>query len=62
MTWELEIKELELRRQKALKLGGEERVARQHQQGRLTIRERIEAVLDRGSFTEVGQLAGDAEW
>lgn len=62
MTWELEIKELELRRQKALKLGGDERVERQHRLGRLTIRERIEAVLDRDSFTEVGQLAGDAEW
>ena len=62
MNWEHEIKELELRRRKALELGGKERVERQHQQGRLTIRERILALLDQDSFIEVGQLTGDAEW
>ena len=62
MTWEPEIKELELRRQKALELGGKERVIKQHDQGKLTIRERIHGLLDAGSFTEVGQLAGDSEW
>jgi len=62
MTWEPEIKELELRREKALGLGGKERVEKQHRQGKLTIRERIKGLLDTGSFTEVGQLAGDAEW
>ncbi len=62
MTWDAEIKELELRRQKALGLGGKERVQKQHREGRLTIRERIEGLLDQGSFTEVGKLSGDAEW
>ncbi|QGP91623.1 Methylmalonyl-CoA carboxyltransferase 12S subunit [Neomoorella glycerini] len=33
--------------------GGEERVARQHQQGKKTARERIEALLDPGSFNEI---------
>jgi acetyl-CoA carboxylase carboxyltransferase component len=33
-------------------------VRRQHDEGRLTIRERIDAVVDGGSFQEVGGLAG----
>src|SRR5690606_23833568 len=37
-------------------LGGEARVQRQHEQGRLTIRERIAAIAD--DFTEVGEFAG----
>ena len=39
-------------------MGGPERVARQHDAGRLTVRERIEQLLDPGSFQEVGALAG----
>jgi acetyl-CoA carboxylase carboxyltransferase component len=39
-------------------MGGEERVARQHASGRLTVRERIERLLDDGSFHETGALAG----
>lgn len=41
--------------------GGEEAVARQHAKGRLTIRERVDALLDPGSFREIGPLAGGAE-
>jgi len=62
MSWKPEVEELELRREKALQLGGEERVARHHQQGKLTIRERIDALIDPGSFVEVGKLTGDATW
>src|SRR5438128_1583324 len=39
-------------------MGGPERVARQHDSGRLTARERIELLLDDGSFRETGSLAG----
>src|SRR4051794_31018945 len=39
-------------------MGGEERVARQHASGRLTVRERIERLFDAGSFSETGALAG----
>ena len=39
-----------------------ERVARQHQNGRLTVRERMEAFLDPGSFHETGALAGKAPY
>ena len=43
-------------------MGGEERVARQHASGRLTVRERIERLLDPGSFHETGALAGRASY
>src|SRR3989440_4216035 len=43
-------------------MGGEEKVARQHAAGRLTVRERIDELLDPGSFHEVGALAGKAEY
>ena len=43
-------------------MGGEERVQRQHDAGRLTVRERIERLLDPGSFDEIGALAGFGEY
>src|SRR5438874_1932625 len=39
-------------------MGGEERVARQHAAGRLTVRERVERLFDPGTFRETGALAG----
>jgi methylmalonyl-CoA decarboxylase subunit alpha len=62
MSWEPEVKEIHLRRQKALALGGEDRVKRHHAEGKLTIRERTDALLDQNSFTEIGQLTGDSIW
>ena len=56
--WQPEVDELNERRRLALKMGGEERVGRQHELGKLTIRERIEAIADPGSFHEIGGLAG----
>jgi len=44
-----------LRRQ-AMDAGGEERVARQHAAGKLTARERVELLLDPGSFRELDML------
>src|SRR6266496_3577223 len=41
-------------------MGGPEKIRRQHDAGRLTVRERIAALLDRGSFHETGVLAGTA--
>ena len=43
-------------------MGGKERVKRQHDTGRLTVRERIEKLLDPDSFEEWGALAGFAEY
>lgn len=54
--------ELELRRSAALKMGGEEAVARWHAKGRLTARERIQALFDDDSAEEFGMLAGKGEY
>ena len=59
MSWSDEVEELARRRERARELGGEERVARQHAAGRLTIRERIDALVDPASFLELGALAGE---
>lgn len=55
MSWEIEVRELERRRHLALQQGGKEGIAKQHAKGRLTIRERIDALLDKGSFHEHGR-------
>ena len=51
------IRELEQRRAKILEGGGPKRVAAQHDKGKMTARERIEHLLDPGSFTEFDELA-----
>lgn len=51
------VAELERRRARAVAQGGPAKVARQHEQGRLTARERVDLLLDDGSFREVGMLA-----
>jgi acetyl-CoA carboxylase carboxyltransferase component len=51
------VEELRSRRQKALEMGGEDRVARHHNSGRLHARERIELLIDPGTWTEIGLLA-----
>jgi len=62
MTWQPEIDELRRRRELAQQMGGPDKVARQHAAGRLTVRERIDALLDAGSFAEIGELAGRAAY
>ncbi|TYZ61827.1 hypothetical protein PybrP1_007584 [[Pythium] brassicae (nom. inval.)] len=49
-------KELEDARQQALQGGGAKRQAKQHEKGKLTARERIELLLDQGSFREYDML------
>ncbi|HEY7817767.1 MAG TPA: acyl-CoA carboxylase subunit beta, partial [Vicinamibacteria bacterium] len=49
-------RELEERTRRALEAGGAERIERQHASGKMTARERVEALLDEGSFEELGQL------
>ena len=62
MSWEPELEELRRREELAKRMGGEERVARQHASGRLTVRERIERLFDPGSFHETGAIAGKATY
>ena len=52
-----EVSYLRERRQKALQQGGTDRVARQHKVGKLTARERVGLLMDKGSFQEYGMLA-----
>jgi len=49
-------KRLEELRQKAREGGGEKRIEEQHKKGKLTARERIDILLDPGSFQELGML------
>jgi acetyl-CoA carboxylase carboxyltransferase component len=62
MTWQPELDELRRRQALARELGGTERVERQRAAGKLTVRERIERLLDQGSFRETGSIAGVGEY
>ena len=57
-SWHDISREIDQRRAIAPRQGGEAAVERQHAKGRLTIRERIEHLLDAGSLREVGPIAG----
>ena len=62
MTWEPEIEELRWREALARQMGGEDKVKRQRDGGKLTVRERIDILLDPGSFHEIGATAGRARY
>ncbi|MBN2124283.1 MAG: carboxyl transferase [Deltaproteobacteria bacterium] len=51
------IADLEARRLKAFQMGGGEKVCKQQEKGCLTARERIQRLLDKGSFLEMGLFA-----
>ena len=51
------IADLQRRRDEAMHAGSERAVERQHAKGKMTARERIERLLDPGSFTELDELA-----
>lgn len=60
--WTPEVGELAFRRAQAEALGGSAAVAKHHDQGRLTIRERIGSLVDASSFQEVGRLTGQGRY
>jgi acetyl-CoA carboxylase carboxyltransferase component len=62
MSWEEEAREIERRRHLARQQGGGAAIARQHAQGRLTIRERLDTLLDPGSFQEHGEATAVPEY
>ncbi len=49
-------RELEKKREEAKIGGGENRIEKQHAKGKLTARERIELLIDKGSFQEIGMF------
>jgi acetyl-CoA carboxylase carboxyltransferase component len=62
MSWQPELDELRERERLARELGGADKIARQHDAGKLTIRERIDSLVDRASFHEIGVIAGRAQY
>jgi acetyl-CoA carboxylase carboxyltransferase component len=62
VSWEPELEELARRTELARRMGGEEKVERHRAQGKLTVRERIAALLDAATFHEVGALTGRASY
>ena len=62
MNWKAETDEIARRRQLALEQGGTDAIAKHHGKGKLTIRERVDKLLDSGSFEEIGPTAGAANY
>jgi acetyl-CoA carboxylase carboxyltransferase component len=61
MNWKKETVEINKRRKLAKAQGGKDAIKLQHAKGRLTLRERIELLLDKDSFQEQGEIAGGSE-
>ena len=55
-TWTQTLDDLNERRASILLAGGEDRIKKQHDSGKLTARERIEALFDEGSFIELDDM------
>ena len=48
------LEEFARRRQKLMELGGEDKIRKQHEKGKLTCRERLNLLFDPGTFEEIG--------
>ena len=57
MKMEDKLKRLEELNEQAQLGGGEKRIKAQHDKGRLTARERIDLLMDKGSFREIDAFA-----
>jgi len=62
MSWQPEIEELKRREELAKRMGGPEKVARHVNAGKLTVRDRVDGLVDPGSFHESGAIAGKATY
>jgi acetyl-CoA carboxylase carboxyltransferase component len=62
MTWQPDIDEFNRRAAMSHKMGGADSVAFHKSRGKLTVRERLDLLADRGTFRETGVLAGRPEW
>jgi len=62
MSWQDTLDELEQRKAIARQMGGPDKVKRQHDFGKLTVRERIDKLLDPGSFREIGSACGTGRY
>ena len=57
-AWDSELNELAKRQKFAETMGGPDKLKRQKERGKLNVRERMEQLLDKGSFREIGKIAG----
>ncbi len=55
-NWKQKIDQLNIRREAVAAAGGEERIVKQHASGKLTARERMEALFDDETFVEVNDM------
>ncbi|MCD0503129.1 acyl-CoA carboxylase subunit beta [Bordetella petrii] len=62
MSWQNELDELALRKRLAARMGGDEKVRRHRDGGKLPVRERIDRLVDPDTFREVGALAGSGKY
>src|SRR3954449_6118153 len=62
MNWKPELDDLARREAFARQMGGVDKVKRQREQGRLTVRERVDRLVDQKSFHEIGAISGSAEY
>src|SRR6195952_2412198 len=62
MSWQPELDDLARREAFAREMGGVDKVKRQHDQGRLTVRERIDGLVDPATFHEIGAISGTADY
>jgi acetyl-CoA carboxylase carboxyltransferase component len=62
MNWKPELDDLARREAFAREMGGVDKVKRQRDQGRLTVRERIDKLVDPKTFHEIGAISGVAEY
>src|SRR3954469_23763018 len=62
MNWKPELDDLARREAFAREMGGVDKVKRQRDQGRLTVRERIDKLVDEKTFHEVGAISGVGEY
>src|SRR6201991_1913758 len=62
MNWNPELDALARREAFAREMGGVDKVKRQRDQGRLTVRERIGKLTDNSSFHEIGAISGIGEY
>jgi acetyl-CoA carboxylase carboxyltransferase component len=60
--WKEELEELQLRREMVLRMGGPEAIEKFCASGRMHARQRIETLLDPGTFREFGRIAGKGHY
>ena len=61
MTTNPKIEQLRRLKEQARMGGGEERIRQQHERGKLTARERLDLLLDKGSFHELDMFVTHRE-